>query len=117
MKKEIRELTSEEKKLCIFKLIHYFGFYSVFICSAFIRYNPIGAYDEDMHIIFPELYNELKDVANDLLKYNANGTRTKNQTFTTTDKAALWESNERNERIHFLEDLQAKYEESWKSEN
>jgi len=112
-----RELNLEEKKACIaFMITMLINKTEEFICHCFSEFvraetdiesglldNP----DDSMHIIFPELYNELRSLVVDdtgFKRYNANGSRMGDY-FEEDYKHPIWYSGEYDERVHFLNDL------------
>lgn len=132
---EIRELTSEEKKQSIAFMGDLLKSRKTnFLChclAVFIRqdtkmlgrvtsYTSHTIVETYMPIIFPEFYNELKDLHKEPLghqRYNLDGSRIPHGRgfgFNEKLKCAIWRSGFYEERLHFLNDLLIKYEEAWK---
>jgi len=115
---ETRELNLEEKKAFIVFAINILTEeWELFICHCFNEFVESktemsefshGDKPEDyMHIIFPELFNELKILAEEdpaMEKYNLHNTRMKGD-FLEGHKCPVWFSCELEERVHFLNDL------------
>lgn len=107
----VKELTLEEKRVCIAYMINLIP-KEQFIChcfSVFMYVTDVFEFkhssEHHMHIIFPELYQGLKDIHSDINKYNANNNRRNDGDFNQIYKCALWNITEVEERIHFLNDL------------
>jgi hypothetical protein len=113
----MRELSLEEKKACITYMINtLISRKEEFICHCFTEFvktetdingSEFDAAEDFMHIIFPELYNELRSLVvddTDLERYNANGNRM-GGVFEKSYKHPIWFSEEIDERVHFLKDL------------
>lgn len=114
---ESRELTLNEKKVCIAFMIQVLiDRTEHFICHCFSEFvktetdmvsSELDEPEDSMHIIFPELYNELKSLVVDdinLERYNEHGSRMVGD-FEETYKCPVWYSGEYVDRIHFLNDL------------
>lgn len=112
-----RELSLEEKKACIaFMIALLISRTEEFICHCLSEFvnketemekGEVDTPENYMHIIFPELYNQLKSLVEndvDFEKYNANNTRM-GDFFEETHKCPVWYSCELDERVHFLNDL------------
>lgn len=106
---EVKEFTLEEKRNCIASLISFIsGPYCSykFICNSFELQMDCTA--NFMSVVFPELYNGLKDLAfNDptCTKYNSNDNRVREKHNPKLGFFAIWKSEEVKDRIDFLTDL------------
>lgn len=113
---EIQEFSLEQKKECIiFSINQLTADTEDFICHCFSQFywekntkSLLLTPEDYMHIIFPELFNELKKLASediDSMRYNLYGNRIARMFFSETRKGPLWYYFDKTNRINFLNDL------------